>query len=178
MPSQIENWSVRPRPIRDRVSRHCAWSAMLAMRPVRCGKYTDAVRVVAAICEQPCALAVPEAREYLVPAWRTNFQPALLQRKKVGFKVPFGEWVRGAYRAFACDALLVKLRSFRGSSTKQSWAEFYGSISKDGRTMNSSLVTYQPRSLPAHNQAYGSFPRNFAQQRREAACHRWGWRRL
>ena len=31
--------------------------------------------------------------------------PSVLQRKKVGFRVPFGRWVRGPYRDFARDML-------------------------------------------------------------------------
>ena len=31
--------------------------------------------------------------------------PSILQRKKVGFRVPFGRWVRGPYRDFAHDML-------------------------------------------------------------------------
>ena len=31
--------------------------------------------------------------------------PSILHRKKVGFRVPFGRWVRGPYRDFARDML-------------------------------------------------------------------------
>jgi asparagine synthase (glutamine-hydrolysing) len=32
--------------------------------------------------------------------------PEILRRKKVGFRVPVGEWFRGPYRAFLKDLLL------------------------------------------------------------------------
>ena len=35
----------------------------------------------------------------------TRLPPAILQRKKVGFRVPFGTWLRGPYREFARDML-------------------------------------------------------------------------
>jgi len=36
---------------------------------------------------------------------KTLLPPGILQRKKVGFRVPFGRWVRGPYRDFARDML-------------------------------------------------------------------------
>ena len=35
----------------------------------------------------------------------TRLPPAILQRKKVGFRVPFGTWLREPYREFARDML-------------------------------------------------------------------------
>jgi asparagine synthase (glutamine-hydrolysing) len=36
---------------------------------------------------------------------KKRLPPAILHRKKVGFRVPFGTWLRGPYREFARDML-------------------------------------------------------------------------
>src|SRR5581483_9364909 len=48
----------------------------------------------------------PGGKRVLRARMKNELPTRTLHRKKVGFKVPFGEWVRGPYRAFACDALL------------------------------------------------------------------------
>ena len=62
-----------------------------------------------------------------------------LYRKKVGFRVPFGRWLRGPYRDFARDMLESEASYIAASATEPSSASSLASISKADRTTSGSF---------------------------------------
>ena len=62
---------------------------------------------------------------------KKRLPPAILHRKKVGFRVPFGTWLRGPYREFTRDMLDSDASRLAQICNRPSLAASSGSTSKD-----------------------------------------------
>ena len=81
--------------------------------------------------------------------------PRILHRKKVGFRVPFGRWVRGPYRDFAHDMLDSEASQLARICSQAKLRSLLSEhVEGLAEPRADSLVADQSRDLPAGVQAF------------------------